>query len=41
MKAIPFRYVSPVVVCRTITQAQKDQSAERRKLQRARRSRAD
>ncbi|WP_276314306.1 hypothetical protein [Paraburkholderia phosphatilytica] len=30
MRKFNFRYVSPVVVCRTITQAQKDQAAARR-----------
>jgi hypothetical protein len=37
MKAINFRSVSPVVTCRAISQAEKDQSAERRRLGRIRR----
>jgi hypothetical protein len=34
MKKFAFRYVSPVMTARTITQAEKDQSAERRRRQR-------
>lgn len=34
MKKFNFRYVSPVMTARKLTQAEKDQSAERRRRQR-------